>query len=200
MQLFWFAFSIAVYFALHSLLADEWVKKQLTGWLPPRFYRLGYNFFSLVTILPLAYFYLQLEKHFLMNTSPWLTGAGSFVVLAGIIWMWKSMGGYDLAEFTGLYQWKNGREPVHTVLNVSGLNGVIRHPLYFGTLLIAWGIFLAWPTDAVLVGALSTSAYLFIGSRLEERKLMQQFGETYHSYRQQVPMLLPFRWRRKKNR
>ena len=40
--------------------------------------------------------------------------------------------------------------------------------------------------------------YLFVGSKLEERKLEQQFGEAYRSYQRNVPMLFPFRWKRRR--
>jgi hypothetical protein len=34
-----------------------------------------------------------------------------------------------------------------------------------------------------------------VGSRLEERKLVERFGERYRTYRQRVPGLLPLPWR-----
>ena len=34
--------------------------------------------------------------------------------------------------------------------------------------------------------------YVIIGTKLEERKLVLEFGETYVKYQQEVPMLIPF--------
>jgi protein-S-isoprenylcysteine O-methyltransferase Ste14 len=84
-------------------------------------------------------------------------------------------------------------------LNTSGLNAQVRHPLYFGTLLALWGTFLLYPTDASLLVAGVSTLYLLIGSKLEERKLEQQFGDAYRSYQRKVPMLIPFKWRHSKN-
>jgi len=33
-----------------------------------------------------------------------------------------------------------------------------------------------------------------IGSVLEERKLVREFGEEYRAYQRQVPMLVPWKW------
>ena len=40
------------------------------------------------------------------------------------------------------------------------------------------------------------STYLIIGSRLEERKLVMEFGDAYQHYQKTVSMLLPFKWLR----
>jgi protein-S-isoprenylcysteine O-methyltransferase Ste14 len=193
-----FAASLVAYYSLHSLLAAESVKKRLLRLILPRFYRLFYNFLALTLLLPPVYLYLELDRHSLIEASLGWTLAGGALVLWGMYWLWKAMGGYDLSEFTGLYQLKQGHPPVSMKLNISGLNNYVRHPLYFGTLLVIWGLFLAVPTDAMLVIGVVSTVYIYIGTVLEERKLTQQFGEDYRLYQRNVPMLLPF-FRRKSN-
>jgi protein-S-isoprenylcysteine O-methyltransferase Ste14 len=34
--------------------------------------------------------------------------------------------------------------------------------------------------------------YLVIGAKLEEKRLLEEFGDDYRAYQAQVPMLLPF--------
>jgi protein-S-isoprenylcysteine O-methyltransferase Ste14 len=39
------------------------------------------------------------------------------------------------------------------------------------------------------------SAYLVIGTLLEERKLVLEFGDKYREYQRQVSMFIPLKWR-----
>ena len=68
---------------------------------------------------------------------------------------------------------------------------MVRHPLYAGWLFAFW----ATPTMTVahLVFAIATTAYILIAIQLEERDLVHEHGESYESYRRQVPMLVPVR-------
>jgi protein-S-isoprenylcysteine O-methyltransferase Ste14 len=70
-----------------------------------------------------------------------------------------------------------------------GLYKLVRHPLYVGWLTIFW----AAPTMTVahLVFALTTTAYILIAIQLEERDLVDAFGDRYTSYRRDTPMLIP---------
>ena len=74
----------------------------------------------------------------------------------------------------------------------------VRHPLYFGMLLGMW----ATPTMTVthLLFAIAITAYVVIGTLLEEKDLMNEFGETYKAYQAKKPMLIPFtKWRKRSN-
>jgi protein-S-isoprenylcysteine O-methyltransferase Ste14 len=82
------------------------------------------------------------------------------------------------------------------VFRTPSLYKLVRHPLYIGWLTIFW----AAPTMTVahLIFAASTTAYILIAIRLEERDLVAAFGTVYVDYRARTPMLIPrLRARRK---
>jgi protein-S-isoprenylcysteine O-methyltransferase Ste14 len=67
----------------------------------------------------------------------------------------------------------------------------VRHPLYFFCLLMIWSC-PDLSLDRLLHNVLWT-AWIVVGSVLEERDLVASFGEEYSNYKREVPMLIPWR-------
>ena len=77
-------------------------------------------------------------------------------------------------------------------LATSGIHRYVRHPLYSAMFLMFWGRAF---DEAALMTALWATLYLAIGTRFEERKLLQIYGEEYARYSAAVPRFLPLRGR-----
>lgn len=71
----------------------------------------------------------------------------------------------------------------------------VRHPMYAGFLMAFW----ATPHMTVgrLVFAVTCTLYIVIGSRLEEKDLLELFGDPYRRYQQRIGRLILFVGRRK---
>lgn len=189
LQLLALALSWLAYGALHSLLATQRAKAFLSAALPSlgRHYRLAYNLLSVVLLLPLLAWTLLWPGPLLWQRPPpwnWLLDALALVALVGFHFANQ---GYDLATFLGLHR------PPRPRLGITWIHRHVRHPWYF------YGLLLLWSRDmdaAWLVMSLSISLYLWVGVRLEDAKLVEEFGEAYAEYRRRVPGLIPRPWRR----
>lgn len=94
-------------------------------------------------------------------------------------------------ELSGIQALQKDKAAVTPTLQQSGLHKYVRHPLYFGTLLFVWGLFLLFPLLSNLIAASSLTVYVFIGIQLEEQKLFLEYGEEYEQYSKRVPKLIP---------
>ena len=192
MNLLTFALALTLYFALHSLLAAKRTKTILTkNFIPKKYYRLLYNASAIGTLIPIFYLYQNTPAKFIF-VNVLLNYIGLGILILGIVLLFLALRQYNLSEFAGFQQLKHGEDTADASLKISGFNAVVRHPLYFAGLLIIWGFFIFRPTDLFLVVALVSTLYLYVGTKLEEQKLVEEFGKAYQDYQKKVPMLIPF--------
>lgn len=132
-----------------------------------------------------AYFHLECEG-FLVWDNHLLSFLGVPFILAGVIIMKQSFKGYSLMHFLGL----NKRE-MSIKLCLEGWNKRVRHPLYFGSIILIVGLFLFSPTYKMMISAIMMIVYFIVGSSFEEKRLLKEFGKQYHDYQKSTPKLFP---------
>ena len=174
------------------------MKSYFRNWASLEYYRILYNAVAILSFSGVFYFFVKAEKQQLFDVFL-IEIIGYCLLIIGIVFLIIALKSYDLGEFSGTRQLSEGKEKIVGKLNISGMNSKIRHPLYFASLLVFWGLFLVFPHDAMLLMAIVSTLYLLIGIRLEEQKLIEDFGESYLEYQKSVPMLLPNFFKRKRN-
>jgi methanethiol S-methyltransferase len=179
--------------ALISVTVTEYMKRMLGNGF--RFYRLFYSAVSIATLIPLAWYSHTIREAPVFRWEGPLAIVQVLLLAAGVYLFVAGGRNYSWAQLLGIAQIRAGRADGSASggdsFVVSGIHRVVRHPWYLGGILIVWAQELSLPTilvNAVIVG------YFVIGSFLEERKLVREFGERYREYQRTVPMLFPWRW------
>lgn len=188
LNLLYLALAWGLYYFIHSFLALDACKEWGRSRLGQKKYRLLYNLWSSLTIVPLLYVTLRMEGVVLWTNAWPLQLLGSGLILGGLLLGYRALKGYDLGEFSGLGQNSEDELP----LAVQGLNAYVRHPLYSAILLLVFGLGVVKPLDTLWVTIGISVIYIFWGSALEERKLIKRYGEAYENYRRKVKRFIPY--------
>lgn len=197
MQNFILAIIWITYCALHSAL----ITPSFTNFLNQRFgnrykyYRLAYNLFAIASLIPILWYTHAIKQTpffiwdgYLLPIRYLLLAIGVFIFISGAMH-------YDMSTFVGLRQ---VREQInHNLMNESGkldstgILGFVRHPFYTAIFPMIWATNL---DVTVLIVNIILSVYVIIGTLLEERKLIKEFGDEYREYQKKVSMLFPLKW------
>ena len=194
LSLLWTVYCI-VHSALISVTVTDFLRRVLGDRY--RFYRLIFNTFSIGTLVPL----LMYSHSARFETEPLFTWEGymsiieyCLISLAAVLLL-TSARHYSMLQFFGIPQILHGRPKGAMTesgkLDSSGVLGVVRHPWYLAVFILLWAsdFNLAEITINIVL-----SVYLVIGTLLEERKLVLEFGDKYKLYQRQVSMFIPLKW------
>ena len=183
----------------HSVMARQWFKRAWTRIIPEPAERSTYVLLSSLLLLLLFWQWRPIGGAIWNVQNPaarislygvyaagWLTVLGSTFVINH----------FDLFGVRQVYLYLRGQPYTPIGFRTPGPYQYVRHPLYLGWLMVFW----ATPnmTIAHLVFAIATTAYILAAIQFEERDLVRFYGNVYRSYRQQIPMIIPLRFRRNK--
>lgn len=184
------------YCLLHSFLVSTSFTNLLTRLLMKyyAFYRIFFVSFSLALLIPLIRYTDEFDSNIIITySSPWNIVRNVLLLGSLSLFFWAFFFDYDSLSFFGIRQILNfGKEKKinHSGdLKKSGLLGVVRHPMYFALIIALWS---STFTLANIIVNIILTAYVIMGTILEERKLILEFGDAYVKYQQEVPMLIPF--------
>jgi protein-S-isoprenylcysteine O-methyltransferase Ste14 len=177
-------------FALHhSLLARAGAKRLVTNVLPPWLERSAYTWVASLLFLAVCVEWRPVPGLLYALPGGWQF-LGRAVQVAGLVLTMRATAALDALDLAGVRQVLNARRaapPRHVPLKTDGLYGLVRHPLYFGWVLLVFGA----PAMTVtrFVFAVVSTLYLAIAVPFEERSLAEVFGHAYTDYQRRT------RWR-----
>jgi protein-S-isoprenylcysteine O-methyltransferase Ste14 len=184
--------ALMIWAVLHSLLASDRVKdktRQLMGPIADRTYRLAYNFVGVLTLLPILGIPALLPGAALYSfPQPW-AGIALFLQFLALLTILFGLLQTGMLGFLGIDQLIVSDPSASPQLQVGGLYGWVRHPLYTAGLAFIW--LTPMMTTSTLALFFGLTLYIYIGSVFEERRLIAEFGEAYREYQRSVPRLIP---------
>ena len=127
----------------------------------------------------------------------WSLVAAGLVLCGFVAWLGlvygRRMNHLKMTTRMGVPELSPSNEP--NTLVRDGIYGLVRHPVYISA--AAWGIGYAFIVNyaSVYILFLAALPVLYVITVLEERELLDRFGDEYREYQRTVPRLIP-RWRK----
>ena len=180
----------------HSVMARRRFKRWWTQFVPIAVERSTFVLFASLTLLLLFWQWRSIPTVVWEITDPRIAAAVTGLSLLGWFIVLLSTFLINHFELFGLHQVVInlvGRTMLEPRFKTPVLYRVVRHPVYLGFIIAFWAAPVM--TAGHLLFATVTTAYILVGIYLEERDLMDLFGDEYRRYRRRVGMLVPF-WRK----
>jgi protein-S-isoprenylcysteine O-methyltransferase Ste14 len=177
----------------HSVMARRQFKEWWTQFVPKPVERSTYVLLASVALILLFWQWRPIPTVVWQVSDPWIAGAMLGLSLVGWVLVFLSTFLINHFELFGLHQVANnltGRDMPAVQFKTPVLYKLVRHPIYLGFIIAFW--MAPVMTTGHLLFAAVTTAYIFVGIFLEERDLVELFGDNYRNYRARVAMLVPF--------
>lgn len=183
-------------FALqHSIMARPAFKAWWTKIVPPAIERSTYVLLASLALILLFWQWRPLTQIVWSVETP-----AAVMAIWTVFWLgWATVllstfliNHFDLFGLRQVWAYRRNKEIPPADFVTPLFYKVVRHPLYLGFIMAFWAAPVM--TQGRLLFAFTTTAYILIAIQLEERDLVNHFGDRYRQYRSQVGMLLPTPW------
>ena len=186
---------MSVFAIQHSVMARRQFKQWWTKWVPKSVERSTYVLFSSLALILLCAMWRPIPAVIWRLDAPLLRVAMTALSFTGFAIVLSSTFLINHFELFGLRQVTsnlNGGTLPAPQFRTPLYYKFVRHPIYLGFIIAFW----ATPVMTVghLLFAAGTTGYIIVGILLEERDLIDLFGDEYRRYKRRVSMLVP--WRR----
>lgn len=175
------------FFTQHSVMARKSVREKLSLVVRPKYTPAVFSIASGITLSITCLFWQ--ETPLIIESRPaikWMLHSLFLGSVIGLFWGVGSLKFMDPFGRRAILE-KPDRPPAK--LLIRGPYRFVRHPLYLFSMVMIW----SRPTftaDLLLFNMLFT-VWFIIGSILEEKDLVREFGKDYKTYQASVPMIFP---------
>ena len=183
-----------VFFIQHSAMIRKSFRRLLKRFIHVDFYNAFYTMMSGILLLMLIFFW-QSSSHALIIAGDglrWILRTVFFLACAGMTWGAISLHLDEPFGISQILRYLRGSGPPRVrSFVVRGPYRWVRHPQYGCSLVLIWSC----PNlslDRLLLNILFT-AWIILGTLLEERDLTEDLGSRYREYQNNVPMMIPCR-------
>jgi len=180
------------FFLQHSGMIRKAARRWMSQVISEQYLGAVFSIASGITLLALVH--LWQETALVLASADgfyrWSLRAVFFLAIAGQVWGLWSLKAADLFGTESVLR-RSGPTPPPAPMVVRGPYRWVRHPLYLTTLLMIW----SHPdltADRLMFNVLFT-VWIIVGTVLEERDLVADYGDGYRNYQRRVPMLVPYR-------
>lgn len=191
--LLWDGLLSALFFLQHSGMVRASFRDRLAVMVPRHYHPATYAVASGIALAAMVLFWQpsQTVLYRAEGISRLLARALFVFAVVGFSWGVRALGNFDTFGLRPIKAYLRGREPRPQNVTIRGPYLWVRHPLYFFMLVLIWSA----PDvslDRLLFNVLWT-LWIVLGTYLEEKDLVAEFGEKYRQYQKSVPMLFPWR-------
>jgi len=186
---------MSIFAIQHSVMARQQFKRWWTKFVPASVERTTYVLLASLALALLIWQWRPMPAIVWQIADPQLAAAVTGLSFLGWLIVLTSTFLINHFELFGLHQVTNnlsGRPMPAPRFRTPLLYRFVRHPIYLGFIIAFWAA--PTMTQGHLLFAAVTTAYILVGTWLEERDLVTVFGDDYRRYRERVSMLVP--WRR----
>ncbi len=180
-----------LFFLQHSIMIRPSARARLEQAIPNHYFGAVYTIASGIPLLLLVL--LWQESGNLIYDQPsvmrWIVRSLAFLALTGVFWSVIALRSFDSFGIRKIKEKFGVVAPRSMAISSKGPYGYSRHPIYLCAIVLFWTN-PSLSIERILFNTLFT-IWIVVATRLEERDLVNEFGQDYRDYQKKVPMLVP---------